>query len=338
MILKKLCEADGVSGNEGRIREIIIDEIKPYADKITVDIMGNLIAFKKGKNSDKKIMLCAHMDEVGFIVSEITQSGYLKFQTVGGIDARVLIGKRVRICKNGLSGVIALKAVHLQSKAERENAPKEKDLYIDIGAKSKEDAEKYVSLGDYAAFDTEFDDFGNGFYKGKAFDDRCGCAIMTEAIRRECCFDTYFCFTVQEECGCRGAQICANRIGADAAMVLEATTCADVSGVPAHLEVTTQKGGAAISLLDRGSCSDAELTKRLVELCGRENVCVQYKRTTMGGNDARAIQTAVGGTLTCAVSVPCRYLHSPVGVVSEIDYEAAGKVAELFVTKAKELI
>lgn len=338
MILKKLCETSGVSGDEARIREIIIEEIEPYADKITVDIMGNLIAFKKGISSDKKLMLCAHMDEVGFIVTEITKEGYLKFQTVGGVDGRVLVGKRVKVGKNALAGVVSLKAIHLQTKSERENAVKEKDLYIDIGAKDKEDAEKYVSPGDYVAFDTEFGEFGDGFYKGKAFDDRCGCAAMLNAIKCECAYDTYFCFTVQEECGCRGAQICANRIGADAAMILESTTCADVSAVPAHLEVTTQKGGAAISLLDRGSYSDVQLTKKLYALCEKEGIKVQYKRTTMGANDARAVQTAVGGTLTCVVSVPCRYLHSHVGVISKIDYEAAKQAAKLFVTKAKELI
>ena len=322
MILKALCETSGVSGDEGRVRDIILEHVKPYADSVIVDIMGNVIALKRGRSDEKKLMLCAHMDEVGFIVSGITEKGYLKFQTVGSVDSRVLVGKRVKIGKNDILGVVSLKAVHLQTSSERENAVKEKDLYIDIGAKDKEDAAKYVSLGDYASFDTEFGEFGDGFYKGKAFDDRCGCAAMLEAIKNECEYDTYFCFTVQEECGCRGAQVCANRVRPDAAMILESTTCADVSDVPKHLEVTTQKGGAAISILDRGSCSNIELTQKLYSLCEKENVLVQYKRTTMGANDARAVQVASGGTLTCVVSVPCRYLHSHVGVISKSDYEA----------------
>lgn len=338
MLLKRLCETHGVSGDERCVRDVICSEIKPHATSITVDIMGNLTAFKKGVSSEKKVMLCAHMDEVGLIVSSVTESGYLKFQTVGGIDARVLVGKRVSVGKNRINGIISLKAVHLQSKSERESAVTEKMLYIDIGAKDKEDALSVVSIGDYAAFETAFHEFGEGFYKAKALDDRCGCAILADLIKCSCEYDTYFCFTVQEEVGCRGAQICANRIGADAAMILEATTCGDVSGAQKHLEVTTPHGGAALSLLDRGSYSDITLTTRLYTLAQSEGIKVQYKRTTMGGNDARVVQTAVGGTLTCAVSVPCRYLHSPVSTVSKSDFESAKKVAELFITRTKELI
>lgn len=338
MILEKLCNTSGVSGDETLVRNIIIEQIKEYADSVTVDVMGNVIALKKGADSSKKVIVCAHMDEVGLIIKEITQTGHLKFESVGGIDSRVLVGKRVCVGKEQITGVISLKAIHLQTPSERESAVKEKDLYIDIGAKDKEDAQKHVALGDYVCFDTKFSDFGDGFYKGKAFDDRVGCAVITEAIKCDCAYDTYFCFTVQEECGCRGAQICANRIGADAALVLEATTCADVSGVPKHLEVTNQKGGAAFSIFDRGSFSDTELTKKLYAMAENEGIKVQYKRTTMGGNDARAIQTAVGGALTCVVSVPSRYIHSPVGIIAKSDFEAVNSVAKLFVTKAKELI
>ena len=338
MLLKKLCETHSVSGDEGRVREIILNSIKPYADEITIDIMGNMIALKKGTTQGKKVILCAHMDEVGLIISGVTETGFLKFKSVGGIDARVLVGKRVCVGKNNIPGVISLKAVHLQTKAERENAITEKSLYIDIGAKDKADALNVTELGDYVAFDTEFAEFGDGFYKAKALDDRCGCAILTELIKSECVYDTYFCFTVQEEGGCRGAAICANRIGADAALVIEATTCGDVSGAPEHLAVTTPHGGAAFSILDRGSYSDIELTKKLYALSLENNIKVQYKRTTMGGNDARSIQGALGGAKTCAVSVPCRYLHSPVSTISKADYQAVKEVAKLFITKTKELI
>ncbi len=338
MLLKVLCETHGVSGDEESVREIIYENIKMNCDDISTDIMGNMIAYKKGRDSSKKIMLCAHMDEVGLIISDITDSGFLKFKAVGGLDTRVLIGKRVKIGKNNVSGVISLKAIHLQTKSERENAPDIKSLYIDIGAKDKSDAEKHISLGDYASFDTSFSEFGDGFYKAKALDDRCGCAILAELTKLDCEYDTYFCFTVQEEVGCRGASICANRIGTDAALIVEATTCGDISGAPKHLEVTTPHGGAAFSLLDRGSLSDINLTKKLYSLASNENICVQYKRTTMGGNDARAIQTAVGGTLTCAISLPCRYLHSPVCTVSKSDYNAVYDVAKLFITRTKELI
>lgn len=337
MLLKRLCDEHGVSGDEGRIREILYNEIRPYVSGIKIDIMGNMIAFKKGAKNTKKIMLCAHMDEVGLIVSSVTESGYLKFQSVGGIDARVLAGKHVVVGKNKICGIISLKAIHLQTKAERENAVKESALYIDIGAKDKDDAMKHIKLGDYVSFDTKFTEFGEGFYKAKALDDRCGCAIMAELVKCDCEYDTYFCFTVQEEVGCRGVLICANRICADAAMILEGTTCGDVSGAPKHLEVTTPGGGAVLSLLDRGSYSDVSLTKKLYALAQSENISVQYKRTTMGGNDARAVQTAVGGTLTCAVSVPCRYLHSAVSTVSKADLESAKEIAKLFITRTDEL-
>ena len=338
MLLKTLCETHGVSGDEGRVRDILLEAVRPYADRITVDVIGNLIAYKKGESADKTIMLCAHMDEVGLIVSAITESGYLKFQTVGGVDARVLVGKRVVVGQNNITGIISLKAIHLQTKDERTAAVKEKQLYIDIGAKDRADAERVVSLGDYAAFDTAFGEFGDGCWKAKAFDDRCGCAVLARLIQEKCAYDTYFCFTVQEEVGCRGAQIAANRVRPDMALVLEATTCSDVSGAPKHLEVTTLGGGAAFSTLDRGSYSDVELTKKLYGMAQAEGVMVQYKRTTMGGNDARTVQTAAGGCKTCVVSLPCRYLHSPVSIVSAADYEAVYQTAKLFLTRAKELI
>lgn len=335
-LLEKLCNESGVSGDEGRIRDIIISEIKPYADKITVDIMGNVIAYKKGADSTKKIMLDAHMDEVGLIVSDITESGYLKFKTVGSIDLRVIVGKRVRI--KGLKGVIALKAVHLQTKAERENAPDTDALYIDIGAKDKRDAKKYVSAGDYACFDTKFAPFGNGFYKAKALDNRIGCAILAEVIKTDCAYDTYFCFTVQEEVGCRGAAVCANRIKPYAALIVEATTCGFVSGAEKHMYVTTPGEGGAISVMDNGSYSDIELTRNLYKLASEEGIKLQYKRTTSGGNDARVIQSGAGGAKTCVVSVPCRYIHSPVATAAGCDIEAAMEAAKLFTKRVKELV
>lgn len=338
MLLKTLCETHGVSGDESRVRELLIEQVRPYADRITVDVMGNLIVYKKGVSAEKTVMLCAHMDEVGLIISAVTDNGYLKFKTVGGIDARVLVGKRVVVGPNNVTGIISLKAIHLQTKDERTAAVKEKQLYIDIGAKDRADAERVVSLGDYAAFDTSFGDFGNGCWKAKAFDDRCGCAVLAQLVQEPCVYDTYFCFTVQEEVGCRGAQIAANRVGADVALVLESTTCSDVSGAPKHLEVTTLGGGAAFSTLDRGSYSDPALTKKLYTMAQAAGISVQYKRTTMGGNDARAVQTAVGGCKTCAVSVPCRYLHSPVSVVAKSDVAAVEQTAKLFLTRIKELI
>ncbi len=338
MLLKTLCETHGVSGDETRVREIIYKYIKPHVDKVQIDIMGNMIAFKAGRDHSKKIMLCAHTDEVGLIISSVTDTGFLRFKAVGGIDGRVLVGKRVVVGKNNIVGVISLKAIHLQTQSEREGAVDIKSLYIDIGAKDKQEALSLVSLGDYAAFDTDFCEFGDDFYKAKALDDRCGCAILAELAECECEYDTYFCFTVQEEVGCRGAAICANKVNADIALILEATTCGAISGAMPHQEVTTPHGGGALSILDKGSYSDKKLTNKLYELAKKNNIAVQYKRTTMGGNDARAIQTALGGTKTCALSIPCRYLHSPVSTISKRDYASVKEIARLFITKTKELI
>ena len=329
MLLEKLCNLDGVSGNEGAVRDFLKAEITPYADKIKVDSMGNLLAFKKGENSSKTVMISAHTDEVGFIVSGITKEGYLEFQTVGGIDTRVIISKKVRIGK--IKGIIGLKAIHLTTKSERENVPKVKDLYIDIGAKDEEDAKKYVKLGDYVAFDTEFEKLGEKVVKAKAIDDRVGCYILTELIKEPVKFDTWFCFCTQEEVGLRGARVAAAKINPDIALVIEATTCSDVKGSVEHAYVTKMHNGAAISFMDRSTIVNRDLYKWLYELAEKNNIPVQYKTMVAGGNDAGIIHLTNGGVPTMSVSVPCRYLHSPAGLASVDDIKSVKKLCECFI-------
>lgn len=338
-MLKILSDAFGPCGCEAEVRNIIIEKVKPYADKMIVDVLGNLLVYKKGECADKTLMLSAHMDEVGMIISGITDDGYLKFKTVGGIDPRVLVSKSVVIGAGRVCGVIALKAIHLQSANERKNAVREGDLRIDIGASSAEDAKKYVHIGDYATFDTSCVPFGDGLWLGKAFDDRVGCAILCELVQKEKLpYDTWFCFTVQEEAGCRGAAIAAARVNPTAALVIEGTTCSDVSGVAKAQEVTTLGGGAALSIADRGAYSDIGLTQKLYAAAKQADIAVQYKRTTMGGNDLKSIQRSGDGVIATAVSVPTRYLHSSASVISDKDYQSVKAVAELFVLNAKELI
>jgi len=329
MILESLSNINAVSGDEDKIREFIIHEIRPYAESISVDVMGNIIAFKSGSNHSRRLMLAAHMDEVGFIISDITDKGYLKFLTVGGIDPRVLISKRVIIGEKEICGVIAVKATHLQTKSEREKAKEISELAIDIGAKTRAEAQKWVSVGDYAAFDTKFSAFGTDCYKGKALDDRVGCSALIEAIKQNNSGDTWYCFTVQEEVGCRGAGCAAHAIDPDYALVIEGTTCSDVSGVSPHLEVTNLGAGAAVSIMDKGAYSDKEFTKKIYALAAANKIPVQYKRTTMGGNDARSIQTSLEGCKTAVISVPVRYLHSPVGVISKTDFQAVCEIVKL---------
>lgn len=338
MLLKRLCEENGVSGNELAVRNIILSEIQSKADDIKIDAMGNIIAFKKGHKSDKKVMLAAHMDEVGFIISGITDKGYLEFKTVGGIDTRVLISKRVTVGDDKVKGVIGMKAIHLQKKSERESVPEIKDIYIDIGATDKKSAEKLVSIGDYGTFDTAFADFGTDKIKAKAIDDRAGCAILVESFDIPCEYDRYICFTVQEEVGLRGAQVAAYRIKPDIALVLEATTCSDVHGFEPHEYVTTVGGGAAVTFMDRTTIVNRRFSKWLMDEGQKAGIPVQYKRTAMGGNDAGAIHKAAEGVMTASVSVPCRYLHSPVGVASKSDIDAVKQLAFMFIERVDELL
>lgn len=338
MLLKTLCELNGVSGNEQAVRNLILEEIRPLADEIQVDSLGNILALKKGKSAEKKVMLAAHMDEVGLIISGITEKGFLEFKTVGGIDTRVLISKKVLVGEDKVPGIIGIKAIHLQEKSERETVPKVKSLYIDIGAKNKEEAEKLVTPGDYAAFDTEFSEFGQGRIKAKAIDDRAGCMVLMNLMHNPCRYDTYFCFTVQEEVGLRGAQVAARRIQPDIALVLEATTCSDVFASKPHEYVTKLGEGVAVSFMDRSTIVPKDFHTWLYETAKQENIPVQYKNTTMGGNDAGAIHIAGRGVKTASLSIPCRYLHSPAGVAAESDLAAMERLAELFLERIDEVI
>ena len=227
-MLKDLCLLNGTSGDESAVRDYIISKIKDNCE-YKVDALGSIIAFKKGKKiTNKKLMICAHMDEVGFIITDITDDGYLKFAPVGGIDARIVADRKVTI--NNINGVIGLKPIHLLSSDEKEKAVSFKNLFIDIGAKDKSDAEKFVSLGDFAYFSSDYYEFGEGFIKAKALDDRIGCMLMIELINSELEYDTYFCFNVQEEVGLRGSKCTSFDIQPDISVILESTTAADLCG------------------------------------------------------------------------------------------------------------
>ncbi len=336
MLLEKLCNLDGVSGNEGAVRNFIKSEISPFADEITVDNIGNLIAFKKGKDSSKKVMLSAHTDEVGFIISKITKEGYLEFMSVGGIDTRAIISKKVRI--GNIKGIIGIKAIHLTSKSERETVPKIENLYIDIGAKDEEDAKKYVSLGDYATFDTEFEVLGEKSIKAKAIDDRVGCYVLMELIKEPVYYDTYFCFCTQEEVGLRGSRVAAAKINPDIALVVESTTCSDVKGSIEHAYSTVMNKGAAISFMDRSTIYNKNLYEWLYELAKKNNIPVQYKNLVAGGNDAGIIHLTNSGIPTISVSLPTRYIHSPASIASLNDMNSVKELCLCFIKNIREIL
>ena len=325
-LIKELTDLNGVSGNENEVREYIKSKINGLCDSVEVDTIGNVIAYKKGNSGRFKVMLSAHMDEVGFMVSGYMEKGFLKFKSVGGIDSRILPGKRVTIGKKRLKGVIGAKPLHQQSPEERERIAKIKDLYIDIGAETKEEAEKLAPLGEFIAFDSDYVEFGKDCIKAKALDDRVGCAVLLEALKYNYEYDLYACFTVQEEVGLRGSQVAAFKVMPDIALVLEGTTCADVPEVKPFDFSTELGNGAALTLVDRTCYSDRKLVQFLYDTAVKNGIKVQYKQTTTGGNDAGQIQRTGVGVKTASISVPCRYIHSPVSVMSRSDFECVERL------------
>lgn len=337
-MLKKLTSAFGPSGCEDEVRDIILKEIEPFCDSITVDGIGNIIAFKKGKSSEKKFLADAHLDEVGLLIKGITEDGYLKFEQIGGIDDRILLGKRVICGEKRACGVIGLKVMHLTTADEGKTVVPQKDMYIDIGASSKEEAQKLVDVGDYVCFDSDYVEYGDGFIKANALDDRVGCAILIEMLKNsKPAYDFYAAFTVQEEIGHRGAEVAARAVMPDFALALEATICADCEGVPEHLRVTTAGEGAVFSLMEYSSVANSEMLDFAKKVALEEKIPYQFKKTGSGGNNAGTYQVAGCGAATLAMAVPCRYLHSPTCVINKMDYEAAKSLAVKICERIDEL-
>ena len=323
-MLKDLCNINSTSGDEKEIREFILNEIKNSCE-YNVDSLGSIIAFKKGKKAPKnKVMICAHMDEVGFIITDITSDGYLKFGLVGGIDTKVIVNRVVTV--NGIDGVIGLKPVHLLSDDEKSKSPSLKSLFIDIGAKDREEAEKYVSLGDYAYFKNDFYELGNGMIKSKALDDRIGCMLMIELIKSDLEYDTYFCFNVQEEVGLRGSTCTSYSVQSDISVVLESTTAGDLCGVTGGDRVCVLGNGPVVSFMDGRTIYDKNLYNLAISVAKDNGIKVQTKTAIAGGNDAGAIQTSGRGSRVMAISLPCRYIHSASSVVKADDINETRKL------------
>ncbi|ODA40809.1 M42 family metallopeptidase [Desulfosporosinus sp. BG] len=327
MLLKSLSELNGTSGAEALVRDFLRQQIEPYVDTISVDKIGNLIATKNGHLKGPKVMLTAHMDEVALMIMEITSDGFLKFRPVGGIDARILVSKPVQI-NQSLVGVIGAKAIHLQKRSERQRALSFDQLYIDIGAKSKEDASSKVKLGDYAYFITKCEPFGEGLYKGKAFDDRVGCAILVELLKRDYDYPLVAAFTVQEEVGLRGAKVAAYHLAPDFAIVIEGTVAADVSECKEEGWVTELGKGPACSLLDRTTLYSPKLIHWVTDLARQKGIPLQFRRGTSGGNDAGPIHVSKAGIPIIVLNVPCRYIHSFASIISENDFTACLKLVD----------
>ncbi len=330
-LLKQLCLLNGVSGDEGEVRAFLRAQAEPYADSIRTDALGNLIVFKQGaKATGNRLLLVAHMDEIGLIITHVTDEGFLKFGFVGGVDRRIAIGKPVVLGPDRVQGIISLKAIHLTDKAELKKVPKTDSLYIDIGAGSREEALKKVPLGTYGSFVSQPEEFGDGFFKARAIDDRIGCAIMLELLKEELPLDVTFAFTAQEEVGTRGAFGAAFSVTPQVALVLETTTAADLPGVDSHRRVCAPGKGPVISYMDGSTIYDRGLFEDLRRLAEDNGIPWQTKEYIAGGNDARTIQRTKQGVRVAAMSAATRYLHAPSSVASVADFKNMLELTRLF--------
>lgn len=321
-LLTALSDAPGVSGNEAAVRKIIRQAIQDHVDEIRVDNLGNLIARKQPARGSAglRVMVAAHMDEIGFMVVKIDSDGLLKFRAIGGIDSRIVLSKAVRIGDDGVPGIIGVKPIHLTDDAETSKVLDIENLAIDIGAASEEDARKSVKPGDYVHFGTRFGRVGD-LVKGKAFDDRVGCAVLAALLREEYPLELIAAFTVQEELGLRGARVVAYDIDPDVAFVLEGTIADDLPK-DRDTSPTTELGkGPAITFMDRSVIPDKRLVRLLVETAEAHSIPYQFRRALGGGTDAGQIHLAREGIPSAVVSVPCRYIHSPAALLSPEDFK-----------------
>lgn len=327
MLLKELSEAIGVSGKEDAVRSIVLGAIREHATDIRIDPMGSVTARKAGTGDRPlRVMVAAHMDEVGFMVMGFDGDGLIRFTSVGGIDDRILPGLRVKVGDSLIPGVIVWTPIH---KNYDQNLVKMSNLRIDIGASSKDEAAGKVKRGDRIAFDSRYLEVGEGMMRGKAFDDRAGCSLLIDVLQSDSYpVDVLAAFTVQEEVGLRGAQVAAQTLKPDFAIVLEGTTANDLpnpKGEPDDMEAPNPTsrvlGGPVITLMDRTLIVNPRLVALLRETAEAEGIPYQYKSMAGGGTDGGTIHLANSGVPTVVISLPCRYIHSPSAYLHRTDYE-----------------
>ncbi len=328
--VQALCELPGVSSHEDAVRKQIIEWVEPYADDIKVDSMGNLLVFRKGLSSDKTALFAAHMDEVGLIVTHITDDGKLQVDAVGGIDDRLLSGKRFWVGERRVLAVGQQCPVHLSGGDKK--VTKVTDLVLDIGVSSADEARELVQPGDVVVFDGEPVQYGEGWLKAKALDDRVGCTVLSLLALQQPAVDTWLVFTVQEEVGTRGALTAAHAIQPDYAFVVENTTAADLAEVPAHKVICRPGRGVVLAFMDRGSIYTPPLVRHLQALADRNDIARQTKELIAGGTDAAAIQRSCGGVPTAGLAVAARSIHSAVSAVKTEDIRLMYRLALLAYT------
>jgi len=330
--LEKLSNACGVTGREEEVRTLLIKMLKPYADQVVVDKLENVIVLKKGKKNAPKVMLAAHMDEIGLMIKTISKEGFLQFTKMGGIDDRILNAQKVLVyTRNGpLDGIIGSKPPHIQKEEERKKIITYDELFIDIGAESKEDVAKMgVKVGDPVGFDSKYAKIGKDTVIGKAFDDRVGCAVMVEIMKllekTDC--TVYAVGTVQEEIGLRGAATAAFGIEPDIGIALDVTVAGDVPGVR-EFDTTVKMGkGPAITVTDSGLITHPKVLRLLLDTAEENKIPYQLEAGLMGSTDAARIAMTRQGVPSGTISIATRYIHSPVGMLSLKDAEHSAKLA-----------
>ena len=325
-LLSKICTVPGAPGFEQRVREMVINEVKDLVDDLEIDNMGNVYAIKRGKAS-KKVMIGAHMDEIGFIVTHIDDNGFIRFHTLGGFDPKTLTAQRVLIHgKKDIVGVMASKPIHVMSPEERNKVAKIKDYFIDTGL-SADEVKEIVSVGDSITREREFIEMGN-CVNGKSLDNRLAVFILIETLRnlkdKEVPYDIYGVFTVQEEVGIRGANVSSMRIKPDFGFGLDTTIAFDLPGASAHEKITKLGEGTAIKIMDASTICDYRMVAFMKKTAENHNIKWQPEILTAGGTDTAGIQRMTeGGSITGAVSIPTRHLHQVIEMAHKEDIKGS---------------
>lgn len=331
-MLKELSELVGVSGGERKVREFIRNKIEQDVDEIIEDPYGNLIV-RKGDGNSPKILLTAHMDEVGFMIVGIEKKGLLKFSTIGVLP-QVILAKRVIIGDKSVNGVIGTKPIHQMEEDEKTKLPEVKNLFIDIGVSSKDEAEKLIKVGDLGTFDTKYREDGDTIF-GKAFDDRIGCHILIHLLKHTD-LPMHCAFTVQEEAGLRGAGIVAFRVRPDIAFAVDTTASGEWPSdkdIPQYPQIGK---GPVITVADRSIICDKQLVSLLQATAREQNIPYQLKKPMIGGTDAGPIHISRKGVRTAALQTPARYIHSPLSIASKKDIELGIKLLAGSIEKARK--
>ena len=320
-LLKKICETAGAPGFEDRVRKLVIQEVSPFVDSIDIDNMGNVITLKKGKNRKKSVMIGAHMDEIGFIVTHIDNNGFLKFHPLGGFDPKTLTSQRVIVHgKKDVIGVMGSKPIHVMSPEEKNKVPKISDYYIDLGL-SKEKVDEVISVGDTVTRERKLIEMGDCL-NCKSLDNRVAVFILIEVLKtlETPAYDTYGVFTVQEEVGIRGAQVATLKINPDFGFGLDTTIAYDVPGAADHEKITSLGDGVAIKIMDASTICDSRMVNFMQKTATKHKIKWQKEILTAGGTDTANIQRmSPGGSIAGAFSIPTRHIHQVIEMVNKND-------------------